>query len=163
MPGRFAQTSRVPLRSLFRPLVLAAILSTGIAGCRTLPWPGGKEKGDAASGDAAPTPPQAAATLPVGVVHHLDENAGFVLVRSSRALQIEPGTTLQVHGNGGEVVATLEVSPARKGPFLTADVRWGTPAKGQQVTMDYRPPDPESREAAPFPTAADPNAIQVLE
>lgn len=162
MPGRFDQTSRVSFRSLSRPLFLAAILSTGIAGCRTVPWPGGKEK-VAATEDAASPPPQAAATLPVGLVHHFDENARFVLVRSSRALQIEPGTTLQVHGNQGDVVATLEVSPARKGPFLTADVRWGTPVKGQQVTMDYHPPDPESPEVAPFPTGPDPNAIQVLE
>lgn len=162
MLSRIAQTYRVQLCSHLARVFLAAILCTGIAGCRTLPWPKDKEKGAATDEPESPAP-RPATTLPVGTVHLVDENAGFVLIRSSRVLQIEPGTMLQVHGNQGEVVATLEVSPARKGSFLTGDLRWGAPKKGQQVTMDYLPPAAGSQEAAPFPSASDPNAIQVLE
>lgn len=77
--------------------------------------------------------------LPIGVVQHVDEVARFILIRSSRGFQIEPGTLLTVHGNHSEPTATVKVSPARKGAFLTADLVEGTPKPGQTVTMAYVP------------------------
>lgn len=111
--------------------------------CKTLPFPGKKKSEEAAAvqgagNDASAVAPPAT-TLPVGVVHLVDTEARFVLVRSSRSLQIEPGTVLSVIGDAGELVARVEVSPARKGAFLTADYVEGLPAVGHRVTMEHRP------------------------
>jgi hypothetical protein len=74
------------------------------------------------------------------VVQHVDEAARFILIRSSRGFQIDPGTILTVHGNHAEPSSTVKVSPARKGSFLTADFVEGTPKTGQTVTIAYAPP-----------------------
>ncbi len=76
-------------------------------------------------------------------------------------LQIEPGTMLTVHGNQSEPSATVKVSPARKGSFLTADLVQGTPKPGQTVTMEYAPagnPAP-----APVVPLAPDSDLQILE
>lgn len=140
---------------------LAALLClAGFAvSCRSLPDLKGK------SGrvpEPAPSDPAAGpVTLPVGTIHLVDSAASFVLIRSSRALQLEPGTLLTVHGPAGETVGQVQVSPARKGPYLTADFVSGTPVAGQKVTMDYLRPAVGDTPA--FPGGDDPNAIQVLE
>ncbi len=85
-----------------------------------------------------------------------------MLIRSSRGLQLEPGTVLSLHGSHGETTARVEVSPARKGPFLTADFIDGLPAKGQQVTMIYQRPSPGTS-VDPFAPVSAPDAVQVLE
>ncbi len=140
-------------------LVLPLAFAGGLAGCRTL----SPKSGDAAA-DPAPSPSggRQATTLPIGTIDLVDASGGFVLIRSSRQFQIEPGTMLTVHGDQGEEVATVSVSPARKGVFLTADIVAGMPRKGQQTTMQYEPPAPETSD--PYDGGgADPNAIQVLE
>lgn len=139
-------------------------LLAGLGGCRTT---AGKKGGDAIAEDAAATAQDAAPappmTLPVGLVHHVDETARFVLIRSSKGLQIEPETILTVHGDQGETVARVKVSPARKESFLTADFLDGLPRKGQQVTMEYQR-SPLAGAATPaIPDPSDPNAVQVLE
>lgn len=135
------------------------VVSAGIVvSCRSLP--GLKKKQDEQT-EAAPAEAAAAPmTLPVGSVHLVDPSGGFVLIRSSRGLALEPGTTLDLLGDGGDPVGQVRVSPARKGPFLTADIVSGTPRVGQRVTLEYRrgrfpPGEP--------PAEDDPNAIQVLE
>jgi hypothetical protein len=139
------------------------VLLTALGGCRTTPG----KKGDEATAEGAATdqdpPPGPPVTLPVGLVHHVDETARFVLIRSGRGLQLEPGTILTVHGDQGETVARLKVSPARKESFLTADFLDGVPRKGQQVTMEYQSPPREPSAAPAIPGTSDPNAIQVLE
>lgn len=133
-------------------LFLAAVFAILLTGCKTLSW-----KKDAAA-ETATEESHAAPSMkiPVGTIHHVDPAGGFVLIRSSRLLQIEPGTTISVHGDDGMPVASVEVSPARKGQFLTADILNGTPLVGQRTLMEYAPP----ALGAPAPGDDD---IQVLE
>ena len=69
--------------------------------------------------------------IPIGTVHLVDTAGNFVLIRSSRMLMIEPDTLITVFDDRGEIAATLKVSPARKGSFLTADILSGIPKTGQ--------------------------------
>lgn len=136
----------------------------GLVGCRST----GDKKGEAVSAAATPPPSvqsQAGAptTLPVGVVHLVDDSARFVLIRSTRGLQLEPGSILTLHGDQGQAVARVKVSPARKGAFLTADFLDGLPVKGQQVTTEYVRPTPDPGAGPAIPDSADPNAVQFLE
>lgn len=152
------------ISAVFR-IFVAVLLVGGLGSCRTLESLGGREAEAAAEAQdgAEPTAPAAAATiLPVGVVHHVDEAGGFLLIRSSRGLQIEAGTPLTVRGEQGEPVASLRVSPARKGSFLTADILEGVPQKGQTATMEHRP-EPFGAAGVAAEDFSDPNAIQVLE
>lgn len=140
-------------------MVLLAVLG----GCRTT----AEKKGDETTAEGAATdqasPPVPPMTLPVGLIHHVDETARFVLIRSSKGVQLEPGTILTVHGDQGETVARVKVSPARKESFLTADFLEGLPRRAQQVTMEYQRTLPDHSNAAALPDSSDPNAIQVLE
>jgi hypothetical protein len=77
--------------------------------------------------------------IPIGTVHLVDTAGNFVLIRSSRMLLLEPDTMITVFDDRGDIAATLKVSPARKGAFLTADILSGTPKTGQQAVMDYDP------------------------
>ena len=166
-PSRIAQTFAVQVVSRICLGLFVPVLLAGLASCRTIGGgkdPAAAKETAAAAGGGTDAQAQAAApvTLPVGVVHHVDETARFVLIRSSRGLQLEPGTVLSLHGSRGETTARVEVSPARKGSFLTADFIDGLPAKGQQVTMTHQRAPLETT-ADPFSAGADPNAVQVLE
>ncbi|HRQ89227.1 MAG TPA: hypothetical protein PLA50_10535 [Bacteroidia bacterium] len=141
---------------------LAIVLISGtFVACRTMPGKKADRQLAEESAEAPPPSPPSSSVyaLPVGVVEMVEGEAGFILVRSSRGLQIEPGTVLTIHGNSGQPAASAVVSPARKGAFITADISSGTPVKGQQVTMAY---DPSARTTAP-PLDQGSNAIQVLE
>jgi len=98
--------------------------------------------------------------IPIGTVHLVNEAGKFVLIRSSRALKIEPGTVIEIIGPGGAPVASASVSPARRGQFLTADIIEGVPTVGNQVLMNYSPKEPD---APATPGAAPGSDIQVLE
>lgn len=156
-----AQSGAVQANSGFRRVLLAVVVAAGLASCRTL------EKKDAGTDSSGmPDPVEGenpeAAVLPIGVVQHVDETARFILVRSSRSFQIEPGTVLVVRGNAGEPLATVKVSPARKGAFLTADIIGGSPKPGQSVTMEYAPPG-RSAPVPEGPPVSDAGGVQVLE
>jgi hypothetical protein len=139
------------------------VFLVALGGCRTAAEKKGEEttaEGAATDQASSASPPM---TLPVGLVHHVDETARFVLIRSSKGLQIEPETILTVHGDQGETVARVKVSPARKESFLTADFQDGVPRKGQQVTMEYQRTSPERATTPAIPDLSDRNAVQVLE
>ncbi len=140
-------------------VVVLVILAGTAVSCRSLP--GWKGKDSKSTDPADPAATVAPTILPVGSIQLVDTAGRFVLVRSSKTLDLEPGTMLGVHGEQGEVVAQVQVSPARKGPYLTADFVSGTPLIGQKVTVEHQPKARESILA--FPTGDDPNAIQVLE
>jgi len=106
------------------------------AGCGAL-------KKDESGQEASPGPELASMQLPVGRVHMVRKNGGFVLIRSTRHLQLEPGKEIRTFDSEGAQTATLEVSPARKGQFLTADIVRGKPKAGDQAIMDYSPEAPE--------------------
>ncbi len=145
--------------SLGRAL-LVALLAGGLVACRTL----SKKKAPEAAGapPSGAASPASSTVLPVGIVHHVDPGGGFVLVRSSRSFRIEPGTVLTVRGEQGETTARLEVGPARKGAFLTADILDGAPEAGRHVTLDYAPAPFEGGGASALGTDG-PDAVQVLE
>jgi predicted small secreted protein len=140
--------------------VAVVLFAVFLSSCATLPGKKGKGK-DSEPAAAKPEPP--VMKIPVGTIHHVDAGGEFVLIRSSRLLQIEPDTMITVFGNQGETTATLKVSPARKGQFLTADIISGNPVAGQQTAMDYT----ASRQADPapggVPGSGGGNDIQVLE
>lgn len=111
---------------------MAAIL-LALSGCKSLPF--GKDKKE----DESPAQVgEAQMKVPVGTVHLVSPSGGFALIRSTKFMQIEPGTPLTTVGIGGVETARLEVSPARKGSFLTADILSGIPGQGDHVVMDYR-------------------------
>lgn len=132
-------------------------------GCRTLPF--GKaaateEKESATSEDIPATP---TAVLPVGVVEHVDAAGEFVLIRSRRGTQFEPDSILTIYSDSGQAVARVKVSPARKGPFLTADIVDGTPAVGNPVTADYATRSPSREASAGGAVPSSGQEVQVLE
>ena len=96
--------------------------------------------------------------IPVGNVHG---DGGFVLIRSSRAASVDPGTNIYSYGPGGMQTATLQVSAARKSSFLTADIVSGNPMRGDNVVMDFtlRKKAPEGPNMVP----GGDSDIQVLE
>ncbi len=101
--------------------------------------------------------------IPIGTVHLVNDGGRFVLIRSSRALKIEPGTVIDIIGSGGAPVASATVSPARRGQFLTADIVSGVPATGNQVLMNYTAKEPETAGAPMAQGAALGGDVQVLE
>ncbi len=140
---------------------LATVLALVLPGCKTLSL-----KKDAATDNETPaaieeSPEPPSMKIPVGTIHHVDPAGGFVLIRSSRILQIEPGTIISVLGDDGTPIGSVEVSPARKGQFLTADILSGTPLAGQRTLMEYA--QPLSGAPAPVPGGAGDDEIQVLE
>jgi len=159
-----AQSATVQANSGPLRVLLAVIFTTALVACRTLEKKGSVpesvEAGNAV--ETADSAPAATTVLPIGVVQHVDESARFVLIRSSRTFQIEPETLLTIRGSQGEPIATVKVSPARKGSFLTADFVEGTPKIGQSATMESTPrKQSPSAPGAPVPAAAE--GIQVLE
>lgn len=132
------------------------LVSVAAQGCKTLPLPFTGEK----EADVDTPPVQVAEMqLPIGTIHHVDPEAGFVLIRTSRITDIVPDTKITVYGNGGVISAVLKSGAARRGQFVTADIVEGMPVKGDQCTMSYTPNRPGS---GPGPaTGAD--DIQVLE
>ncbi len=138
------------LPKLYR-LLFALVAMAGSTGCSILPEK--KQNADQA-GEAIRNQPT---KIPVGNVHLVNFEKGFVLIRSSRFLDIEPERELLVTGDDGTEIAKLRVSPARKGSFLTADILYGTPQVGNHVLMVHR-----SAASRNQPTSRD-EAIQVLE
>lgn len=133
---------------------LGFIVLSGAVGCKTTD----KDKENAADALQDVTAPM---TIPVGSLHVVRPEEGFVLIRSSRFFQIEPGTDIITYGNGGTETSRLRVSPAKKGQFVTADILSGSPKVGDQAVMDYavaRPGD-----GATTPGVGGDDEIQVLE
>lgn len=145
--------------SLVFRLLVALVASLFLQGCKTLVVKGGKSKKPAETTAGAPE----AMKLPIGTIHHVDAEGGFVLIQSGRTYKIEPETELTAVGDAGEVTSVLKVSEARKGPFLSADILNGIPKSGQKVLMDYTP-RPASN---PFENGSPENTpgseVQVLE
>ena len=140
------------------PLTVIVAFSVFVTGCKTLSLKGDKKEEPPAEVQEAP-----AMKIPIGTVHLVDTAGNFVLIRSSRMLLIEPDTLITVFDDRGEIAATLKVSPARKGQFLTADIVSGVPKTGQQAVMDYNPAKRTDPAAAGAPGEGAASDIQVLE
>lgn len=107
-----------------------------VAACKTLDKDGESETEQVSQ--------QSGIKIPVGMIHMVDPEGRFVLVRSSRTFQVESGTRMTSYAGDGSVTGIFEVSAARKGAFLTADILQGNPTKGDQVLMDYTNPEIQS-------------------
>ncbi len=126
----------------------------GVVGCKTTY----KDEVNAADALKDVTAPM---KIPVGSLHVVRPDEGFVLIRSSRFLQMEPGTDIVTYGNGGAETSRLRVSPAKKGQFVTADILSGSPSVGDQAVMDYAVSRPDNGTTTPGFGGGD--EIQVLE
>lgn len=136
-------------------ICLCSLVTLLLFGCKTLT----KDKGE--KSDAAQQP--GVMKIPVGTIHMVDPQGRFVLVRSSRTFQVESGTRMTSYASDGTVTGIFEVSPARKGAFLTADLLQGTPKSGEQVLMDYaQPVVPQSGEPGTLDFGAE-SDVQILE
>lgn len=111
-------------------MVACLVAWSGLVSCRILP--------ETKRESAVQSPASSSGKLPIGVIELVDGGGGFVLIKSSRMVAIEPESILDVVGDGGVVIAQVKVSPARKGQFLTADIVSGMPVKGQSVLSIYQ-------------------------
>lgn len=100
--------------------------------------------------------------IPVGSIHMIDPEGRFVLIRSSRTFQVDSGTRMTSYSGDGTITGIFEVSPARKGAFLTADILQGTPRSGEQVLMDYAKPSMPGAPQQQAQIGSD-SEVQVLE
>ena len=123
------QLHRVQVTARISFLVLFALFGSG---CKSL------DNGE--KNEEQQTQQPSGMKIPVGMIHMVDPEGRFVLIRSSRTFQVESGTRMTSYAGDGSVTGIFEVSTARKGAFLTADVLQGTPKKGEQVLMDYNNP-----------------------
>ncbi len=128
---------------------------SGLVSCRILP--GNKSEPNLLS------PTVSSGKFPIGVIELVDGGGGFVLIKSSRMVAIDPESILDVVGDGGLVIAQVKLSPARKGQFLTADIVSGMPVKGQTVLSIYQTASPadSAQKSSGHPGTGD--EIQVLE
>src|SRR6056297_1884116 len=108
--GRVQATARISL---------CLVAGLAVFGCKTL------DRKDEAESD--PPEQQAGMKIPVGSIHAVDPEGRFVLIRSSRTFEVESGTQMTSYADDGTVTGIFEVSPARKGAFLTADILQGSP------------------------------------
>ncbi|MEM7602546.1 MAG: hypothetical protein AAF357_14155 [Verrucomicrobiota bacterium] len=137
--------------SQIHTIILGGVLCLFAAGCKTM-----KSQEDASDAENPTT-----MKIPVGAVHVVRPDEGFVLIRSTRFLQLEPGTGLVVIGDRGVETSQLRVSPARKGQFVTADIISGMPQVGDQALMDYV--DSRTLPSQSSGSTAPEEEIQVLE
>jgi len=109
---------------------LTALFVVAATGCRSL------RDGDGAAEAAASEAPSM--KVPVGTVQLSQAGSGFVLIRTTRSLSLDPGTKLVAVNAQGVETAWLEASEARQGSFLSADILGGTPSVGDQVLMEHQ-------------------------
>lgn len=140
-------------------ILLLAAAPLFLQSCKTLVVKGGKPKKPAENATGAPKEMK----LPIGTIHHVDAEGGFVLIQSSRTYKIEPDTEITAVGDAGEVTSVLKVSAARKGAFLSADILNGIPKTGQKVLMDYTPPPASNPFESGSGQTSPGSEIQVLE
>ena len=94
--------------------------------------------GLAACATHRPSVPEASIKAPApapvssGMVSLVNEEAGFVLVRTGETP--EAGSSLQARSKDGAETALLRVSPEQKRPFIIADILKGKPHVGETVT-----------------------------
>jgi len=137
------------------PVVRFALLLLlgGLGGCRTT-----SSEEQAEKREAAESMRNQVTKIPVGTIHLVDPDGAFVLIRSSRFTDVDLDSELLVMDQGGTEIAKLRMSPARKGSFLTADILYGAPQRGNHVLMIHRP-----RTEIPTTGTTPSDEIQVLE
>lgn len=103
---------------------------------------GAGRAGDAgrAGGESATVRPQAAdggGPVRVGTVSYVNEASRFVLIETPGHHRLEKGFPLQSFAADGGLTAELSTSPEQTSGFMTADIREGLPAVGEEVYLRY--------------------------
>jgi len=88
-----------------------------------------------ASPQTPPLPAAQALQIPIGTVHMVDEGGKFILIKSSRSTELEPGSQIIAYGTDARMSSHLKACPARKGAYLAADMIEGVPSIGDMVMM----------------------------
>lgn len=132
-------------RNPYLNFVVLLFLAFGVIGCGTTPASKlahpktdkakKKQGSDKQSSDKKPGPAAQSFKIPIGVIHMVDKSGKFVLIKSNRATTLEPESSIMSYGPDAKISSQLRVSPARKGPYLTADFVEGTPSVGDMVMM----------------------------
>lgn len=102
-------------------------------GCQGVPSDLNKAEGVKQAAELTPI------KLPIGTVHMVDPAGSFVLIQSSRFLPLEPGTSIVSVTISGVETAQMVSSSARKGQFITADIKSGRPEVGDRAVMIHIP------------------------
>ena len=98
--------------------------------------------------ETAPERSPGGVSVPIGEIAYVNSDAGFVLVRTGKTIQLKQGTELEAR-LGMTPTAILDASPERKRGFVTADIVQGAPQLGDSVFVRVTPqPDLEQRQAA---------------
>ncbi|NNE92368.1 MAG: hypothetical protein HKN23_12030 [Verrucomicrobiales bacterium] len=121
-----------PVRKGVNPGILSGLLGGGKKKDKP-----DQEKGKPEEENSDPVP----VDLPIGNVQMVQAEDRYVLIRSSRAMQMEPGTELMTYSLNGRPTAKLKLSPEKKGMFVVADIVQGQPAQGDRVVaMGFKNP-----------------------
>lgn len=94
---------------------------------------------------AATRPPQSAPVLLVGTIALVNSDSGFVLIDQGQQAAPTSGALLKTYSGPAES-AVLVASDVRKRPFIIADIKSGSPQKGDRVyipTVIQAPTAPE--------------------
>jgi hypothetical protein len=109
-------------------LLLALFLSLALSGCSTLGKIGGKKK--------IKPKAETARTEMIGVIEMVNPEQNYVLIRCDLPPAFSAGTQLvSVDALGAE--SKLVVTPERKGTYLTADVKSGSPKVADPVLRKH--------------------------
>lgn len=102
-------------------------------------------------------PAEEAKTTLVGIVDMVNPEQNYVLIRCEQMLAMGAGTELiALDATGAE--AKLKLTPERKGRYLTADIKEGTPRVANLVILRKSGNTPLSPTSGPVPIAQ-PGAI----
>ena len=132
---------------------LRLILLLGVAALAT--------NGCATNKRTAARPQQSAPVLLVGTIALVNSDSGFVLIDQGQQAAPTSGALLKTY-SGADESAVLVASDVRKRPFIIADIKSGTPQKGDRVVIPtvIAPPTVPAvippAVAAPAPTPVEP-------
>ncbi len=135
-------------------MVVVTLGVVSLAGCGLLG--GGSrddgEKGQEGKDEAERAEP--ASVRVVGEIASVHPGEGFVLIRRHARAYFGEGNTLASLGPDGGT-ASLQLTGERLGRFLAADIREGTPAKGDLVIVRTLPEGSEAA-SSPVPEVGNP-------
>ncbi|MDZ4288114.1 MAG: hypothetical protein U0984_09150 [Prosthecobacter sp.] len=125
--------------------VPALLLVLLLAGCDVLKW--GKKKPP--NPKPEPAAPTGSMTL-IGIVEMVNPEQNYVLIRCEQATSLAPGTELiALDATGAQ--SKLALTPERKGLYLTADIKGGSP-KVTNLVMQPKGTMPPPAPVEPPPT-----------
>jgi hypothetical protein len=96
-------------------------------------WIFGKRKEEAPKEKPKSAPDPIPRKVPVGTIHLVHDQGGFVLIALAAIPAIPDQAELMTYSAEGKPTGKLRVSPERKGNFMVADILGGHPQAGDQV------------------------------